>query len=170
MGAVDADRAGAVRTQLESVPEGRALLSNAALDVARICFADDGPGVLVHGGTPAVVLSRRADANENAARLGHLLRHRLDGPPLSIMGGAGDCDARVLAALTAEARGHAVEIRLRRALGVHSLGTVLPFEAALRSVSPAEQTRGILDFLLRNPNGTRSVPPFGADFRRGCRE
>lgn len=76
-----------------------------------VCFGS-GPGTGVLAGGVAVLDGGAADGDAGlSARLAHLLVHRRDG--------LGDgCAAGVGAALASEARGAAVEARLRRVLGL----------------------------------------------------
>ena len=80
------------------------------------CFARIDEGVLRSDGV--VVLSDSRTDAAAAARLGHLLVHQLDGFAFDDGAGGRPCSMRVAAAIVAEARGHAQELRLRRQLGV----------------------------------------------------
>lgn len=87
------------------------------------CFGPVDDGLLRSDGV--LVLSNVADDAAAAARLGHLLLHQLEGFHFDDSD-ARPCSERIAEALTAEARAHALELRLRRALAAG--GRLLPEE------------------------------------------
>lgn len=112
----DAEREARLRAALAEVPEGRALMDRVEGPL-RVCFGHPGPGVLDEEGV--LRLSGAAPPAVEAARLGHLLRHVLEGPPLPAGPAAGQsCDVLVAIAMTEESAAHDLERRLRAALGV----------------------------------------------------
>lgn len=84
---------------------------------AEVCVRDVARSVRVADG-PIHLAAERSDA-ELAARLGHLLLHVREGLP-QLTPGAG-CDADLERALAAEVHAHALERRLRAALGAPPL-------------------------------------------------
>lgn len=162
----DPARAERLEALLSETVEGQAVLDASGVRANTVCFADNARGVL--GPNAFVVLPSRAQAKDNAARLGHLLLHLVEGPPTIDQGAAEGCEARVDLALRAEARGHALELRLRRELDVIDRLVAYPFEARLRAASAAEQERVILEWFRDHPAGSPAVPGFAEIFTEQC--
>jgi len=113
-----ADRARAAQlvALTRSTSEGGALITRAPQPL-QICFADEGTGVVRSDGV--FVLAATGDARLAAARLGHLLHHQIEGVPLhEPLAPDRSCTDLVAEAMVAEAQAHALEIRLRRELGL----------------------------------------------------
>lgn len=109
----DAARTRRVTALLLELPEAAPLVS--AAEPFDVCWGEVSLSVL--DDRRCVRLDRRLGDPEAAARLGHLLLHLREGVPL-----AEGCDARALALAEDRERGaHALEGRLRAALGVPSL-------------------------------------------------
>lgn len=122
-------RSEAVLGRLGSIPEGAALIEASRDRAGRMCFAPEGPNAITDDRT--IVLDRALGEAEAAARVAHLLVHVRDGSPYPERARPGaDCDATVARALDREARAHAVELEVRRALGVRGGRPVLDFEEA----------------------------------------
>jgi len=147
----DPARAHRVEALLRSTAEGRRLLESQPAPVP-ICFASGDASALVNGG-PAL-LDRAASDGENAARLGHLLLHATERMPFS---GALDprrpCAALVEEAVRAEARAHALELELRRALRVTAPRRRYDFEADYFATSPERRLELLADRLRAAPDG-----------------
>jgi hypothetical protein len=156
-------RAERVVAQLGSASEGRRLLERAPQPL-NLCFGDEDPGVVRSDGV--FVLPAGWEDAEVAARLGHLLLHRIEGPPLpdSIPKDA-DCSALVQRAVRAEVRAHLLEAKLRRELEVTRARPALAFEAKLWAQASAERTRLVEQFLTQD----RDRPSLAAQYERRCR-
>jgi hypothetical protein len=121
-----------------------------------LCF---GPGI-EPGVTPdgAVLLPRELPEAEAAARVAHLVHHRLPGSPLAAP--EGDCARWVGRALDEEAEAYALELRLLRAAGARS--SLLFAEDAQRSE--------IRRWLGDHPEGGGGVPALAIDYAARCPE
>ncbi|WP_236604107.1 hypothetical protein [Sandaracinus amylolyticus] len=153
-------RAEAITTRLASVPEGAALLRD---HDPRICFADS-PSVIDEQ-THAVLLDRALAAGEAAARLGHLLVHVRDGSPYR---DGPDCDVVVARALDAEARAHALELDLRRALSVTPDVLRYEFEPAYWAVPEHERIALVRAYLESHPDGAPGIDALASGYRARC--
>jgi len=103
---------------------------------------------------------------EVAARLGHLLLHRIEGPPLpdSIPEDA-DCSLLVQRAVRAEVEAHLLEASLRRELEVTRARDALAFEAALWDAPPGERASVVERFLTTS----QTRPSLAAQYEQRCR-
>jgi hypothetical protein len=153
--------------RLRAAPEGGLLLARvppAALP--RICF---GPAAVSSITTEGVVLlDRELGELEAAARLGHLLAHAVEGMPMA-QPRAGDCDAQVEEALVQEARALALELRLRRALGVTERRLPYAFEDAFWRSPTAGRERLVLEYLHAHPDGAPGLDGLASGYSRRCR-
>jgi hypothetical protein len=119
----DPARTARIRSLLKTTSEGESLLSGAR-QPPRVCFGQVDRGVLRTDGI--AVLSLGASDGQNAARLGHLLLHEAEGPPLpTALRPDANCDVLVAKAVEAEARAHALEQRLSHEL---RLDAAVPFD------------------------------------------
>jgi hypothetical protein len=164
----DSARAQRLRDALGSTARGRALLRRAdAGPPLRLCF-----GIVAEPGiTPErlVLLDERVGDAEAAARLGHLLLHADEGLPMDEGRARGrSCDERVAEAVRVEARAHALEIELRRDLGVTTPRARFAFEGAFWAAPPDRREAVIRSWLEAHPNGGGGVPGFIAAYRRAC--
>ncbi len=82
---------------------------------------------------------------------------------------AGDCDAQVDEALALEARALALELRLRRALGVTSRRLPYAFEDGFWSAPAAGRERLVLDYLRAHPDGAPGLDGLASGYARRCR-
>ncbi len=152
-----------LRRLLLSTGEGRALLDALGSTEVRFCFGTIEVPVL--SDDRLLLLDARAEEAEAAARAGHLLHHVVHGSPFPAEVAAGArCDEVVRGALAAEARAYALEVRLRRALGV--TGHRYEFEAAYVATEAGE--RAILDYLVAHPTGGPGLDPLGAAYHQRC--
>jgi hypothetical protein len=158
----DAPRAERVVVELGSVSAGRELL-RAAAQPLNLCFAAGDAGAVRSDGV--FVLPANWDDAEVAARLGHLLLHQIQGPPLpdSIPQDA-ECSALVRRAVRAEVEAHLLEATLRRDLRVTRTRPALAFEAALWAAQPAERGAVIARFLTTN----QGRPCLAAQYAQRC--
>lgn len=156
-------RSDGLRRLLASVEEGAALLDALGSTEVRFCFGTIEVPVL--SDDRVLLLDAGADEAETAARAGHLLHHAVYGSPFPAeVAPDASCDDVVRGALAAEARAYALEVRLRRALGVE--GRRYAFEAAYVPTEAGE--RGIFEYLLANPTGGPGLDPLGAAYRQRC--
>lgn len=105
----DPARAARIVARLASDPEGASLPIDAT-----VCFSPGGPQAI----TPTGVawLDERAEDDALAARLGHLLVHRVDG--VGTFDVTRPCEPQVSAAVASERRATALEGRLRAKWGL----------------------------------------------------
>jgi len=154
-------RAERLRGLLGSTEDGRALLDALGESEVRFCFGTIEVPVVTS--ERVLLLDTRAADPESAARAGHLLQHVVRGAPMPAEIAPGvDCDAVVLAALEREAAAYALEIRLRRALGVHERRYA--FEDAYAEAGE----HAILDYLVEHPEGGPGMDGLGAAYRQRC--
>jgi hypothetical protein len=142
---LDSARAERVLTLLTSVEAGRGVHDRARAPF-RLCFGPrDETAVTADG---AVLLDTRVPEAESAARLGHLLLHFVDGvrpEPLPTPDpDVRSCESAVEESVAAEARAHALELELRKALGVTHPARTFPFENEFWTTPPTGR-----DALLR---------------------
>ncbi|EYF03629.1 hypothetical protein [Chondromyces apiculatus] len=149
--------------QLAEVPESAAILRRLPRGAPRVCFGRVPVSALTDDGV--VLLDTASPDAEAAARLGHLALHAIAGSPAPHPGSP-DCDAAVARALTLEARAFALELRLRRALGVTSIR--YGFEEAYWQASPEAREPAILAWLTAHPSGGQGVDALGDGYRRRC--
>lgn len=151
---------------LATVDEGRALVDALFGREVRFCFGSiDVPMV---AGERVLLFDARAGDAEAAARAGHLLHHVVHGAPLprEIARDAA-CDALVRDALRREATAYALELRLRRALGVTQAR--YEFEAAYFAAADARAgERAIEAYLVAHPDGGPGIDALGAAYRERC--
>jgi hypothetical protein len=159
----DPARAERVVAQLGRVAAGRALLDRAPQPL-NVCFTQGALGVVRSDGV--FVLPATWEDAEVAARLGHLLLHRIEGPPLpdSIPEDA-DCSLLVQRAVRAEVEAHLLEASLRRELGVTRARDALAFEAALWDAPPVERASVVERFLTTS----QTRPSLAAQYEQRCR-
>lgn len=117
-----------------------------------------------------MLLDERDGDAEGAARLGHLLLHAIEGLPMDPGRGRGrPCEARVAEAVRVEARAHALELELRRDLGVTAPRATFAFETAFWSAPPERRVEVIRAWLEAHPHGGAGVPGFVDAYGRACR-
>lgn len=161
----DAPRARRVRALLEKAPAGRGLRGRAPRRL-RVCFIDEGIPSLSSEGV--VTLLRQATDAECAARLGHLLLHAVEGPPLpETIPAARACAAVVGEALAAEARSHALELTLRRQLGVPARPDH-PFEAAFWAAPAGKRVDLLRAHFRAHPEGGPGFPGYVSAYTSRC--
>ncbi len=112
-GAADATRAARVLAMLAQTGDGARLEGTRAAP-PRVCFVPGDGGLTA---ARVALLDRHATPAAQAARLGHLWQHAIDGAPTAAPLPGEPCDAWRARAADAEARGDAVELRVARALG-----------------------------------------------------
>ncbi|MBI4703967.1 MAG: hypothetical protein HY744_22900 [Deltaproteobacteria bacterium] len=165
----DAARASRVRVLLASTAEGRDVLRRVGGHTPRVCFGGDEAGVLRADGV--LVLSPQCSEREQAARLGHLLLHAVEGPPFPVRPAPSrPCADLVAAAVRAEARAHALELRLRRELGVTAPRLPFPFEGAFWAAPAERQVEVVRTWLLAPPAGAGGPAGLAAAYARRCAE
>jgi len=111
-----------------------------------------------------VLLARSLGDAEAAARLGHLLQHRADGP----LAPSAPCAVWVARALRAEARAWTVELSLRRELGVTEPSWRFPFEDAYRAAAAGQGAEVVHRWLVEHPDGAPGVPGVAAAYAARC--
>jgi hypothetical protein len=148
---------------LNATDEGRRIVSSLGASEVRFCFGRIDVPVVSEG--RLLLLDQSADDAPLAARTAHLFLHIVNGPPVpdEIARGA-DCDAIVDRALHAEARAYAVEVRLRRELGV--AGVRYEFEPAFWASEDGERT--IYEYLVAHPDGGPGLDALGTAYRQRC--
>lgn len=158
-------RADAVVARLASVPEGAALIEETRSRLGRICFGR-GPSVLEER-ERHVVLDAALGEREAAARLGHLLSHVHTGSPYQP---GPDCDAVVARALDAEARAHALELELRRALSVQQPSSLSfgELEPAFWAAPEDRRVAVVREYLEAHPEGAPGIDGLAAGYRARC--
>lgn len=144
-----------IHRRLESTEEGRQLVREAAQ--ASVCYGAVAPSVVTQ--EHALLIDERLGDDEAAARFAHLLMHVAHGSPLRLEG-SGDCEAKVAAALAAEGRALAAEVRLRDVFGVREPVGALPFEEA--------DAEAIAIWLHAHPDGADGVAPLARDYLARC--
>jgi hypothetical protein len=171
--APDGERARALESLLTSTPEGGAILARIPRRSSPpVCF---GPAVVSAITTDGVVLlDAGLEGPEAAARLGHLLIHAAEGLPMAHPTRE-PCPIQVDRALAAEAHALAVEIRLRRALGVAgSAGPArrLPyaFEDDFWAAPAGEREALVLAYLHAHPDGAPGLDALASGYVRRCAE
>lgn len=158
-------RAEALRAALDGTEEGRALLD--ALGARQVGWCFGVIDVPVVQDDRVLLLDRRQDDPELAARAGHLLHHVVHGTPMpDTVEPDADCGAVVREALAREARAYALELRLRRALGVE--GARYEFEAPFLAARAEDGEALILEYLLAHPEGGPGLDGLGAAYRQRC--
>ncbi|MDQ3037104.1 MAG: hypothetical protein M3Y87_32215 [Myxococcota bacterium] len=155
-------RADAIVARLASVPEGAAIVESARARVARICF---GSGASVIDDERTVLLDRALSEGEAASRLGHLMMHARDGSPYQP---GSDCEVVVARALDAEARAHAVELALRRALSVRGEALVYELEPVFWETPERDRVALVRAWLESHPDGGGGFDALGAGYRERC--
>ena len=138
------DRSAAIWELLGSTEAGRSLVARSA-GAGPLCFSTPlVPAVTTEG---VFLLSVNASDAEMAARLGHLLLHGLQSRPE----GTGPN-------LEDEVEAHALELELRRALGVRQPHLKIPFEAAYWEREVGERKELLRERLKRTSRQAPSVP------------
>ncbi len=150
-----AEKSAAILTALKLTGEGKRLLGRVD-DTVQLCFgAPDTPSMLSSG---VMLLKSGTETAEDAARVAHLLVHRVEGPPFDAPAiGSRACDDLVNVAIKKEARAFAMEIRVREALGVVTPLRVYGFEPEVYRKNDAERAAFIERFLLEHPVGSQNV-------------
>lgn len=160
------DRVGqgqALLARLRETEEGREIADQLGSTEVRFCFGDI--EVPVVSEERLLLLTDDEDEDVLAARTGHLLLHVLRGPPLpEPIPRNANCRVLVDQALHAEARAYAVELRLRRELGV--LERRYEFEDAFWRERDGE--RVIYDYLVAHPDGGPGLDPLATAYRQRC--
>jgi hypothetical protein len=150
---------------LASAPAGRDLLARAPGPL-RICFVEIPVAAVTTEGT--FLLDPRTPDAESAARLGHLLLHQIEGG-LNIEGAPDrPCERVVDQAIWAEARAHALELELRRALGVTDPRRRFPFEDAFWAAPPEERVATLHHYFRAHPEGDSILPGFVSAYAARC--
>jgi hypothetical protein len=111
-------------------------------------------------------LDATVDDGETAARAGHLLLHRLVAAPWPRMPDL-PCDQRVRQALAAEGRALALELELRRVLGVTRARISYAVAADSEGVFGAAAIEAVL---ASHPEGAPGVPALGQAYAQRCRQ
>lgn len=172
-----ADEARARRTEerLRATSEGARLLERARGRETLVCFGPTDVSAITTTGM--ILLDARPGEAEIAARLGHLLLHAVDGLPMAEpikASDARDCYARVREALALEARAFALELRLRRELGVgagEEPRTVpYEFEEPFWQAEPEAREPLVLRYLEEHPHGGPGVDAIAAGYASRCAE
>jgi len=165
--AADGAHAARLLDRLRETPDGAALLALLpAAPSPRICF---GPVAVSSITTESVVLlDRDLGEPEAAARLGHLLAHAASGLPMAHPRAA-DCDAQVEEALSREAGALALELRLRRALGVSERRLPYAFEDDFWRTPAVAREALVLDYLHTHPDGAPGLDGLASGYARRCR-
>jgi hypothetical protein len=162
----DESRAGRLVGLLDSTGPGRDLLRRAPA-LPRICFGDVAEPAITSEGV--VLLDPRDDDGEAAARLGHLVLHVVEGLPMSgATGPERPCRERVDDAVRAEARAHALELELRRRLGVTRPRAPFAFENAYWAAPQDRRVEVIRAWFEAHPAGGGGVPGFVDAYGRAC--
>jgi hypothetical protein len=167
-GHVDEARTRRVLALLSTARAGRSLLERARRPL-RVCHGHGiAPTITTEG---ALALDSAEQDAESAARLGHLLQHAVHGAPLSkSFDPARSCSALVREAIDAEASAHALELELRRALGVMHPRRVLPFEPAYWAAPAGQRLDVLRSYFWRHPGGGAGLPGFVDAYSRRCAE
>ena len=161
----DPARATAIRALLATAKAGRGLWSRATVSL-RICFIESGiPSITTDG---VITLDRRATEAECATRLGHLLLHAAEGPPLpDRVAPSRSCAEVVHDALGAEARAHALELTLRRQLKVPPRGGH-PFEQAFWAAPAPRRVELLRAHFKAHPAGGPGLPGYVNAYTQRC--
>lgn len=160
----DPARGEAVLRRLGSAAEGAAIRARAPAPRA-YCVGPRAVSVVTSDG--ALLVDERLGEAEAAARVGHLLLHTGGDRAVDALDRPGDraCAALVAAALDEEARALAVELSLRRALGVTAPVVRFAFEEDPRDAE-AGRIRAWLD---AHPDGGPGVDALAAGYDARCR-
>ncbi len=162
----DPARTERLRALLASLPRGRSLLGRARGPL-RVCYAGAGSESFT-AGDDLVLVEGVTDA-ENAARLGHLLLHRVEGTPEpETAAQTTACAALVREAIMAEARAHALELELRHDLQVTHPRRVFPFARAYWDAPAADRLEVLRRHFWAHPEGGAGVPGFVQQVARRC--
>lgn len=165
-------RARGLRVLLERVPEGARVIGRVPAGAARVCFGRVPVSAVTPDGT--VLLEASLGDAEAAARLGHLLLHVIEGPPMPALVPAApalsgaECGAAVRRALVAEAGALALELGLRRALGVTAPALRYEFEQDFWRAPPEAREGVILAYLESHPGGGPGIDALAESYRRRC--
>jgi transcriptional regulator of met regulon len=165
-GKPDPARTQRVRSLLAEAPAGRRLLERAPAPL-HLCFAQVAVPTIT--AERAVTLDEREDDAENAARLAHLLLHAIEGAPLpDDIDRSRPCSALVRDAIKAEAKAHALELQLRRELGVTRPRRAYAFERDYWH-APAERRIEVVEsYLWSHPRGGAGLPGFVDELTQRC--
>jgi hypothetical protein len=158
-------RSAALVRRLQGTTRGAALLERLGETELRYCFgAPEGSSVTE---SRVLLLDADAPADALAARAGHLIHHVVHGPPFpDAVPADADCEAVVEAALEAEAAGYALELALRRELGLAR--PRYPFERDFWAAAEDEREAVIADYLRDHPDGGPNVTGLAAGYRERC--
>lgn len=163
----DDARAEGIFEALASSPEGADLLKG--VKTPDVCFGEPAYSVVTTEGV--LLMDRRLDKGEAAARVGHLLLHVASGAlALDPTPGDAGCEAAVDAALRAEARAMALEIRLRRDLGVSSARSPIEPTPEFWRAAPALREALLLDYIRAHPDGAPGLDALVTGYTRRCKE
>ena len=161
----DPARAAAIVGLLRRTDQGAPLLRREPQPL-RLCFTDEGAGVVRSDGV--FVLAATGDQRAAAARLGHLLHHQIFGEPLrEPLDPARSCGELVAAAMQAEAEAHALELHLRRALGVTRPLHDAELETAFWAAAPPDRV-GVMHRFLTGADGRPARPALQSAYARRC--
>lgn len=170
----DEGRTRALLARLRSDAEGERLAARLAERASIVCFGDIPISSVTPGRT--FLMDSRLGEMESAARLGHLVMHAVDGAPMSAMERdasepARDCARQVDEALSAEARAFALELRLRRAFGVHASSSptlAYAFEDDFWKAAPEAREPLLKAYLLEHPDGAPGVDALASGYLKRC--
>lgn len=152
--------------RLDDAPEGAALVLRTSAKPL-VCFGPTEHSVVTT--EHIMLLDTAMDDNEAAARFGHLLMHVVEGMPMR-ENQAGNCDARVDAALREEARALSYELRLRRQLGVQAKRIQYEFEEPYWATSEQEREPFVWKYLLDHPEGAPGIDALASGYAKQCQE
>lgn len=131
------------------------------LDFRCLCF---GAGASISVEAKNIYLADDWELGEQTARAVHLASHRHQPPWLEH--GDETCAARVDRALDREAEAHALELEVRRALGVTKAR--YPFEADYFAAPTSQRRQRLRDYFVAHPTGDGVVPGFAASYAQRC--
>jgi hypothetical protein len=165
----DTTRTDALLAALDRVPEGREVRNGVPnLAATHVCFGPAAVSALTSDGV--ALLDAALGDEEAAARLGHLFVHVKRGSPLVLPEDRAACDAAVERALAAEAEALALELGLRRALGVRVPKIAYAFEEPFWKAEPRARTELVLAYLRAHPDGAPGIDALASGYARRCRE
>jgi len=165
---LDPDRLARLRALLEKSGGGRDLLRRAP-EPLHACFGEVPVPAITTGGV--FLLDSRLAEPESASRFAHLLHHAVEGMPGADIGDRSrPCSAIVDDALRSEAEAHALELQLRRELGVTGPSRTYPFEEAFWAAPAERRVPLLMEFFRAHPAGAEGVPGFVEAYGSRCEE
>ncbi len=161
-------RAARLRELLARAPAGHQLLQQLPSPL-RICFGEVDVAVWRTDGI--VVFPPSGQAREDAARLGHLLLHAVEGPPLpETVDRSRSCRGWARRAVAAEARAYTLELRLRRQFRVSQPRQRYPFEAQFWAAEHSRQNEVVRSYLLAHPAGSEGFIGYFNAYVQRCQQ